>query len=252
MQDEQAIPIEVQIEGPIDERTLAPIKRGPSFADPMIVIDLKVYQQIMYWVQAAPGEVSWFGRAVKKVREINGVANVGQVEDWHIIEVRLFEQECSSGYTHIDGEVLSRFVVELAKEGKDHSKWNHWGHSHSDFDVFMSGIDDRAAWSLSKVNPCLSVVFNRYGQMHGRIDHGFIQREMLATVRPLDTHSAKRIKSNQQIKDKVKEFVYVRPRAIKRLIKSGQNGGTDGFAYRGGSRGKFHGPNYLQDGYWYD
>lgn len=236
----------------IDERSMYQGKRGPDYAQAMIVIDPAAHRKIMHWVQeclvnGSGTEVSGLMKIERVKRAIPGVDGKG-IEDIHVTDAVLLPQECSGGYTEMTEEGLSAFLVPLMQKD-EHTKWSGWWHSHNDFSVFFSGIDEATAM---KHQFPVSVVFNRYGQMYGQFNRGYLSNEAVVVTRPLDIESKERTEAANEIKAKVKEYRYVKFRKTKRYFRSGNYGADDGFAYRGRSSGKFHSSDFGENGYRYD
>ena len=123
-----------------------------------IIIDFPIYKKMLYYTQAAQGEISGFGRVAIRDKDI------------YITDALIFKQDCTSGGTHLNPEDLSKFVVSIINMGFDPGHWRLWWHSHNDFGVFWSGTDDGTVDELSKDSTLYSVCINKQGASIGRED----------------------------------------------------------------------------------
>jgi hypothetical protein len=104
-----------------------------------------------YYTQLAKGEISGFGK-IKTIPTPPSPAKGYSTPDEIIIlsDVRIFTQRCSYGGTTLDGEMLSKFIVEIAKIGQDPHEWGLWWHTHNDFGAGWSSIDNNAISLLTE------------------------------------------------------------------------------------------------------
>ena len=116
------------------------------------------YSKMVHYTQRANGEISGFGK-------INKIGNRIIVTN-----VKIFEQQCNSGYTSLDREALSNFLLNLVKKGENPAKWKLWWHSHNDFEVFWSATDETNILRHSQQSYLLSICINKDIEMVGRID----------------------------------------------------------------------------------
>lgn len=193
---------------PIDERSMGMTRGGESghFSDSTIVFAPRVFERIMYYVQAARGEIGGFGRVETVKRRINGVDD-RQTVDFHITEAVILKQAASGGYCEIDADAILKFADQRRKAGDDPSAFWLWWHSHSDFSVFMSGTDIATLKNLSRDRAALGVCFNRYGQMHGEYHNGYFSERLLTVVRPLDHKSPLRRQCADEVRRLVRPYV---------------------------------------------
>lgn len=112
------------------------------------------------WCNAAKSEVSGMGLVTLK----NGV--------FHVSEVFLPEQRCSSGYTLIESEAMGRLMYSLHTRKRDSFDLRFWWHTHYTFGTFWSGTDDDQAQQLCEENGewSLSLVVNQAGSRLCRTD----------------------------------------------------------------------------------
>lgn len=172
---------------------------GYSFYDldrKKLKINLKPYKDMFHYVSAAEGEVSGLGKV-----EIEG-------KDVRVTEVLLFKQDSSYMFTTLDKDALSKFLLELAKKGKNPSEYRLWWHSHNDFDVMWSAVDEECIRSLAKGSMVVSMCMNKMGDMIARLDRGRRTEELSIVVVPTGDFSNKR-KCYREVKRKVKKEVEV-------------------------------------------
>lgn len=138
-----------------------PSLRGPK---EKVFIPQSVYDRMLAYAKASPGEVSGWGKT--KVVEDEYGDNIAT-----ITEIRLFKQTVMSVHTSLDGKALTDWYIEmcLKEPDQDMRQWNLWWHSHNDMPVFFSGTDDFAVLKLK--SPCLySVCINKSGLLTARLD----------------------------------------------------------------------------------
>lgn len=112
-----------------------------------LYIEPKAYEKLVYYTQLADGEISGFG----KVKESNNKKSKWLSEKKYILtDVIIFNQRSSGGGTTLNGEQLSQFIVEIAKRKEEPHDWRLWWHTHYDFGVCWSGIDEMAIEDLLK------------------------------------------------------------------------------------------------------
>jgi len=127
-----------------------------------IIIPVKVYQKLRSYVNGTPYEIS-------------GLGKISLVEDRITIEdIRIFEQYVTTGETVLDRRALGKFYDEIIKEEGDLLNWKLWWHSHADFGVFFSGIDESTIEDFDneteRDNWHLSIVSNHKAEMLARLD----------------------------------------------------------------------------------
>ena len=136
-----------------------------------ILLPVHVYHKMLGYALASEGEISGFGKVRKA--EKNGTTN------FQVTEVRIFRQIVDPVHTRLHQEHLAKFIVELANEDEDPSKWNCWWHSHNDFGAGFSGEDEttingdgRKKRGLCANSSLISVCINKMGDLAGRYDMG--------------------------------------------------------------------------------
>ena len=123
-----------------------------------LFIDPVVMKRIMYYTQAADGEVSGLGTITRDEK--------GR----HVVnKVYLLEQEASAADTELKPEAISKLMVDMMKDNQDPGTLKFWWHSHASMGVFWSGTDDTCAETLSK-EFAFSLVVNKAGDKRCRLD----------------------------------------------------------------------------------
>ena len=128
---------------------------------PTVYIPPEVYAQIMAYVNATRNE------------EISGVGTVRVVNPNVLIVEQIFlvDQDCSASETDLDPEALGEFLGDFMTNGGDPEALKLWWHSHAWMDTFWSGTDDQTiAKEFSYTGWLLSLVFNKRGDLLGRLD----------------------------------------------------------------------------------
>ena len=123
-----------------------------------LFIDPVVMKRIMYYAQAADGEVSGLGTVVK---DDKGRMVVNQVY--------LLEQESSGADTELNSEAISKLMTDMIGKNEDPGQLKFWWHSHASMGVFWSGTDDTCAETLSR-EFAFSLVVNKAGEKRCRLD----------------------------------------------------------------------------------
>jgi hypothetical protein len=123
-----------------------------------LYIDPTVMKRIMYYTQAADGEVSGLGTLIKddKGRYV-------------VNKVFLLEQESSGADTELNSESISKLMTDMINKNEDPSTLKFWWHSHANMGVFWSGQDDSCAETLSH-EFAFSLVVNKAREMRCRLD----------------------------------------------------------------------------------
>ena len=123
-----------------------------------LYIDPTVMKRIMYYTQAADGEVSGLGTLIKDDK--------GR----HVVnKVFLLEQESSGADTELNPEAISKLMTEMIGKNEDPATLKFWWHSHANMGVFWSGTDDTCAETLSR-EFAFSLVVNKAREMRCRLD----------------------------------------------------------------------------------
>jgi hypothetical protein len=123
-----------------------------------LYIQPEVLKKIMYYAEAAEGEVSGLGTIL-----------IDKEKDLIVDEVFLLEQESSAGDTELKPEAISKLMEDMIKKDQDPGKLKFWWHSHADMGVFWSGTDDACAETLSR-EWAFSMVVNKRGEKKCRLD----------------------------------------------------------------------------------
>ena len=123
-----------------------------------LYIDPVVMRRIMYYAQAADGEVSGLGTVIK---DDKGRYVVNQVF--------LLEQESTPGDTELNPEAISKLMTDMMRKNEDPGALKFWWHSHASMGCFWSGTDDECAETLSH-EFAFSLVVNKAGDKKCRLD----------------------------------------------------------------------------------
>jgi hypothetical protein len=123
-----------------------------------LFIDPIVMKRLMYYTQAATGEVSGLGTIIKDEKNRHVVNNI-----------YLLEQEASASDTELKPEAISKLMTDMMKANQDPGALKFWWHSHAAMGVFWSGTDDICAETLSK-EFAFSLVVNKAGERRCRLD----------------------------------------------------------------------------------
>ncbi len=162
--------------------------------EPTLTIMPKPYAVMFYATQAAPGEVSGLGKVEK-----------GKDGNFTLTESIILEQTCSNTGTTLDEEALNDFLFKLAKQKKNPSEYNCWWHTHADFDVFWSGIDEDNVKSLVIDRYLISIVLNKKGSILVRYDSKDVSlREIPYCISPTNEENIKE-NTYKEVKTKVKK-----------------------------------------------
>lgn len=125
-----------------------------------ILIENKVAIKLKYYTHFASGEVSGMGKST-----------ITEDGDILVIDIKLFDQECSGASTEIDDKSLAKFMHELNEAGESLAEWNLWWHTHADFGTFWSSTDDKTiADHAQNSDYLISIVTNKDGDIDGRLD----------------------------------------------------------------------------------
>lgn len=125
--------------------------------DYKIIYAKEAWDKAWAWVQAAPGEVAWFGY----VTPYDGVM--------YVEEVFIVPQEAdSSGVDFL--ELGLPFALEKAAREDKLDQLLMCGHSHGTFAVSWSGIDEDMIQKMGTASWFVSTVFNKKGDTKGRLD----------------------------------------------------------------------------------
>jgi hypothetical protein len=126
---------------------------------PRLVIPQRLWQKLLYLVTAVETEVSGFGSV-----ETSG-------PDWLVKDIFLLSDEVSPKTAVIDAETIGKFLHEYIQRGNDPDQLRlHW-HSHGNFGVGWSDVDEQTIEELIGMgNTLASLVINRSGDHLCRLD----------------------------------------------------------------------------------
>lgn len=169
-----------------------------------VVMPVKTYLKMKYYIKHASGEVGGIGVVTKKDTTLI------------IDDVFLLKQKATGGHFELDGGELARFVAELSKTRPELlPKLKLWWHSHVNMGVFWSGEDDDTFERLLKHNGemdyFVGLVGNKKLEIRARCDVesniGVIQFDNLATKININDDDIES-KMKQEVKSKVKQGYY--------------------------------------------
>jgi|WetSurSiteA1Bulk_404760.scaffolds.fasta_scaffold04477_3 hypothetical protein len=154
-----------------------------------IHFNAKAYAKMVYYCQSAHSEVSGFC----KMQEIKN--EQGIIERIEVLDTLLLKQSGGQASTSLDEECMSKLLYELARKDENPANWKLWWHTHYNFNVYWSGIDDGnitrlltdeniKAVSKDADNYLISTNINQSCDIIGRIDQLNEQgQEMSADVK---------------------------------------------------------------------
>lgn len=131
-----------------------------------VLLTKNVYQEIMFYVDKSPVEISGVGR-VK--RQDNG--------DLLVTKIYLLNQVNSSAATDIDQEALAKLMYESREDQPIYGDLTFWWHSHVHMGVFWSGTDMATIKQFGKNGYLVSTVFNKKNELRSSYyqgDNGFL------------------------------------------------------------------------------
>lgn len=217
-----------------------------------LVLTEQAFKKMFVYCKAAPGEISGFAKTEflqedKSEGEFGGRKFSQDHPAILITDVRIFEQECTSGGTHLNMNDLTKFYVDLIRSKEKPELWNCWWHTHNDFGVFFSGTDTNTIEKLSASSLLVSICVNKMGDMTARMDeNGKLVRNLKPVILPnMDSRLSKLC--IEEVKLKVKEakpYVYT-PRGNYKYEKDIDR---DSDLDRGGRGGELHGSDDYEDG----
>jgi hypothetical protein len=165
-----------------------------------IILPVEIYHKMLAYAKISKGEISGFGKTSiqKKSKDLILV---------HVTKVQIFKQVVSGAHTGLQKDDLHKWYFQLAKANENPGHWNLWWHSHFDFSVGFSGIDDKTIIQLSDKktgeNKLYSICINQAGDLVGRVDNKDIVDEECKVV--VNQPISKLIM--QQCEDDVKQLV---------------------------------------------
>lgn len=104
-----------------------------------------------------------------EVSVLGKVKKLPNRSDFIVTALELFEQECSEAHTELDADALGKFFSQLLERREGLEEWRLWVHSHVDFKVFFSSIDERTIRSFLG-DWLISICLNRHGDYVARLD----------------------------------------------------------------------------------
>jgi hypothetical protein len=128
-----------------------------------IFIPQHIYHKMLAYAQVCDGEISGWGKTKVTKKKDDNVTYVT------VLDIRIFKQTVTDTHTSIDADALTKFYVELAKEGENMSNWNLWWHSHNDFNVFFSSEDEKTIKKTAS-GRLYSICINKKGELTARVD----------------------------------------------------------------------------------
>jgi len=125
-----------------------------------ILIEKEVAIKLKSYTKFAKGEISGVGKSI-----------INEDGDIQIVDIALFDQECTGAHTDIDDKSMAKFMYEMHQRNEPLDNWNVWWHTHADFDVYWSQTDDDCIVGHKNNNEYLvSIVTNKAGDLLGRLD----------------------------------------------------------------------------------
>ena len=193
----------------------------------------RALKRVMYYAQAADGEVSGLGTIVKRDGK------------YIVDDVFLLEQESSGADTELNPEAISTLMVDMMKKNEDPSKLKFWWHSHVNMGVFWSGTDDACAETLSR-EFAFSLVVNKAGEKLCRLD---IYNPIRITFNHIKLEEIveqdEELKAvcEKEVKEKVKtpSYGYHHKGATGGYVHGGYRGDVDPYEEYYGGRRDWHG-----------
>ena len=171
-----------------------------------LTFDFESYCKIFSYCLNAKGEIS--GLAKSKTVEMNRTRYL------KIYSPKIFKQRNNSVHTTMSGDVLSKFIVELAQQNQSPKNWNVWWHTHNDFTAHFSSEDEMTIKRMSESSRLISICVNKMGEIACRFDFKGETESLTPTLLP-------NIKSDmfKECKDEIKEKVKNQKR--RRIIHHG-------------------------------
>ena len=123
-----------------------------------VIIPKNIHEEIDFYVQRSPVEVSGLGR-VKK--HDNG--------DMEVVKVYLLDQVNTGTSTELEDKAVTKLMYESRKDEGD---LTFWWHSHVDMGVFWSGTDMATIREFGSNGYLVATVFNKKGEMRSAYYQG--------------------------------------------------------------------------------
>jgi proteasome lid subunit RPN8/RPN11 len=142
-----------------------PVEQFTSMAQVMemrrtfeVTMSQAAYNKMMFFVMNAPGEVSGYGKVVRKGNS------------FLVTDVIVLEQENGHSHSFISEEATLKFMLMMRKRGLSDEGYNCWWHSHNDFGSFFSHVDLDQIASLANNKFTVSIVTNKMLEPKFRVD----------------------------------------------------------------------------------
>lgn len=177
---------------PYEQTTLSKEKQNR----PTIIIPEEVHRKLMMYVKNVENEVGGIGKIHKEGNTI------------YVDDVYLIEQKVTNASTVLSADGLAKFYQERREidPTDDLSSYKLWWHSHYNFGVFWSGIDDATIDGFDQEteenNYMLSIVGNQKSELRARVD---IYHPLRVTMDDLTVIIME--PDNQELEDKVKREI---------------------------------------------
>ncbi len=175
-----------------------------------LVLSPLAYEKMYHYVAFANSEVSGFGKITKAtIKESYGTGFATTEKTTYIVDdIILFDQVCSGGGTTLDGD---KSYYELIKRKLKPAEWNLWWHSHYNFGVSWSGIDESAISQIITNSPgieLISTCMNQQGHLIARRDDTLHHNERMHLSLQPRTTVAQLERYEKEVKKKVKTWKY--------------------------------------------
>ncbi len=185
-----------------------------------VEIHSDVYDEMMYYIQKASGEVSGLGN----VELIDGVFTVTSIV--------LLDQSNTAGSSEMTANAVGKAMFELKDEP---GTLNFWWHSHSDFEVFWSGTDMTTIRELGQHGWFVSTVLNKAEDMRSAyyqkgndfMPEIFVDHLGTTVLRTYDAELE--TGWNENFDNKVEERIYTPATPASRVHFPGFGGSIDEF-----------------------
>lgn len=129
-----------------------------------VVLPMKVYSELMHYVDKFNGECSGAALVDMTVNEKEQVFTLDRV-------FLPAEQHNTAATTDIESEAVGKLVTQLVREGVDTARLRcHW-HSHASMSVFHSGTDEDNYKVLKTGDWLVSLVLNKAGEVKASVHY---------------------------------------------------------------------------------
>lgn len=139
--------------------------------------------------------------------EVSGLGKVSRLGRGELLieDVYLFDQQCNSASTILDGGKIADFLTDMIVSGEDPSSIRFWWHSHAGMEPFWSATDNDTIYGFNN-EWMVSLVTNHAGKYLCRVD-AFKPIHMTAENIPLCVLLEKDELLMASLKSEVKEKV---------------------------------------------